>query len=114
MVVKEYNKRYLFGCCSISSTNPAEGIAVYQYLKLAGHVHQTIQVNTKPGFECVSPLGIETVNEKNLPSVLLRYIQFGSKVCGYPALDKEFKSIDFLMLLDADDFDKIMLEKLAR
>lgn len=34
------------------------------------------------------------------PTLLRAYLSLGAKICGPPALDREFKTIDFLTLLD--------------
>jgi putative hemolysin len=31
------------------------------------------------------------------------YFKYGVKICSYPAIDREFKTIDFLVLLDLND-----------
>jgi putative hemolysin len=35
-----------------------------------------------------------------IPKLLRAYLTLGAKICGPPALDKKFKTIDFLTLLD--------------
>ncbi len=35
-----------------------------------------------------------------MPKLLRAYLSLGAKICGPPALDREFKTIDFLTLLD--------------
>jgi putative hemolysin len=34
------------------------------------------------------------------PRLLRAYFSIGAKICGPPAIDREFKTIDFLTLLD--------------
>ena len=38
-----------------------------------------------------------------IPSLLASYLKVGAKVCGIPALDKSFKCIDFLTLMNVAD-----------
>jgi putative hemolysin len=38
----------------------------------------------------------------NIPRLLTGYLAVGAKICGEPALDREFKTIDFLTLMDFD------------
>jgi putative hemolysin len=40
------------------------------------------------------------------------YLDYGAKVCGPPAMDREFKTIDFLTLLDVEQFDPRIRKKL--
>jgi len=35
-----------------------------------------------------------------IPKLLRTYLAIGAKICGPPAIDREFKTIDFLTLLD--------------
>jgi putative hemolysin len=35
-----------------------------------------------------------------VPKLLRAYLSIGAKICGPPALDQDFKTIDFLTLLD--------------
>jgi putative hemolysin len=37
-----------------------------------------------------------------IPKLLRAYLALGAKICGPPALDRQFKTIDFLTLLDLD------------
>lgn len=99
-------KRYLFGCCSLTSQDPLEGKQLMEQLKASGQVHQNIQISPQPGFECYpedQPFsGIEAVK---LPKLFRIYLNYGAKVCGPPAIDRAFKTIDYLVLLDVGKFD---------
>jgi len=94
-------KRYLFGCSSLTSQDPAAGLKAYEQLATAGHLHPRLRVSPRRGFECVAaaPLA-ETVR---LPILFRTYLRHGAKVCGPPAVDREFATIDFLTLLDLND-----------
>jgi len=35
-----------------------------------------------------------------IPKLLRAYLTVGAKICGPPALDRQFKTLDFLTLLD--------------
>jgi putative hemolysin len=35
-----------------------------------------------------------------IPKLVRAYLTLGAKICGPPALDRQFKTIDFLTLLD--------------
>lgn len=94
-------KRYLFGCCSITSQNPAEGKAVYDFLQATNHLHPTYRVNVRPEYECLSLADqFEFTNQVNIPQLFRLYLDVGTLVCSKPAIDRTFKTIDFLILLD--------------
>lgn len=100
-------KRYLFGCCSITSQNPEEGKAVFEYLKKENHLHPVYDIPVQPSFECLSKSdGNSFDSEVKIPQLFRLYIDVGVKVCSKPALDSIFKTIDFLILLDKESLSE--------
>lgn len=96
-------KRYLFGCCSITSQNPEEGREVYKYLIEKGYMHDQILVSVNSKFECITIEANSSFNDEvKLPQLFSLYMDLGTKVCSPPALDRIFKTIDFLILLDKE------------
>ena len=89
--------RYLVGCCSLTSQDPGHGTAVYQALKNY-LVDPVLQTRPKPQF-AMSLVNISGANS-HLPKLQRTYLAIGAKICGPPAIDREFKTIDFLTLLD--------------
>jgi putative hemolysin len=51
-----------------------------------------------PAFDC--PLEHLAAEAPKIPKLLRAYLTIGAKICGPPALDRQFKTIDFLTLLD--------------
>jgi putative hemolysin len=97
-------KRYLFGCCSLTSQDESEGRRVFEMLKASGHLHPSLRVLPRPGFECdASSLSIDEATEVNIPKLFRIYLRFGARVCGPPAIDRLFKTIDFLVLFDIEE-----------
>jgi putative hemolysin len=97
-------KRYLFGCCSLNSQDPALGTAVYDSLDSAGHLHPEVRIEPLPRTAC------RTVTPHQgpvpaVPALFDSYLRLGAHVCGPPAIDREFKTIDFLVMLDTDSLD---------
>jgi len=98
---KEHRARYLVGCSSLTSQDPKAGSAMYvslqQYLTgpaLRTTPHQDFEIPIlpdDPNSSIVQP-----------PKLLRAYLSIGAKICGPPALDREFKTIDFLTLLDLE------------
>ncbi len=96
-------KRYLFGCCSITSQNPAEGEAVYRYLKEKNYLHPNYSIPVQADFECLKlAKDYDYQEEVKLPQLFRLYMDIGVKVCSKPALDSTFKTIDYLILLDIE------------
>ena len=96
-------KRFLFGCCSLTSQNPAEGAAVYQYLKMNNYLHDEFSIPVNPQHECLAFSRDYTFeDEMNIPQLFRLYLDLGTRVCSKPAIDRAFKTIDYLILLDID------------
>ena len=103
-----YNrKRYLFGCCSLTSQDEGEGLRAFASLKRDGHLHPTLGVLPNSGFECrVDQSNLNETAEVNIPKLFKIYLRFGARVCGPPAIDRLFKTIDFLVLFDTEAMDE--------
>ncbi len=102
---RQRGKRCLFGCCSLRSQQAREGWALTQQLGHAGHLHPRLFVPPLTGFECADaelPESVDTAEPTALtiPKLLQCYLRFGAKVCGPPALDRQFGTIDFFTLFD--------------
>ncbi len=95
-------KRYLFGCCSITSQNPTEGQAYYSLLKEQNFMHKKYLVDVEDQFLCKPSSNAGFDGDLKLPQLFSLYLDIGCKVCSPPALDKQFKTIDFLILLDLE------------
>jgi putative hemolysin len=91
--------RYLIGCSSLTSQDPAIGAATHAYFVEKDFLAdpQLCTVPT-PAFEC--PLGLIAETCPPPPKLLRTYLSIGAKICGPPAIDREFGTIDFLTLLD--------------
>jgi putative hemolysin len=99
-------KRYLFGCCSLTSQDPAVGLRALDQLNAAGHLHPVLRLSPRPGFECRLPGGTPAGEEPvPIPILFKTYLRYGAKVCGPPAIDRAFKTIDFFVVLDVEALD---------
>jgi len=98
---KERGARYLIGCSSLTSQDAAVGASAYTEMcrkkNLAAHAWQT-----RPILEFDCPLDRLSDEEVKIPKLLRAYLSLGAKICGAPALDRQFKTIDFLTLLDLE------------
>jgi putative hemolysin len=90
--------RYLIGCSSLSSQNEDEGIALYGMLKEKYLVAPLLRTNPVESRKCKSsgtPAALP-----GPPRLFRAYLDISARICGPPAIDREFKTIDFLMLVD--------------
>lgn len=97
----QHGGRYLVGCSSLTSQDSAEGWGLYQQLEpfLAPLERRT---KPQPGFGLCQGLAEASVPAVTAPRLLRAYLNLGAKICGEPALDREFKTIDFLTMLDLE------------
>lgn len=101
---KVFGVRYLIGCSSLTSTDPIEGQAAYRKLRRYLSPESFLTCPTAK-FDCSVPEAKELqVAERSrsvdIPRLMRAYLTMGARICGEPALDREFKTIDFLTLLD--------------
>ena len=95
---QQRNARYLLGCSSLTSQNPAVGASAYAELSRKHFVPPAWRTQPLPEYEC--PLDDLAEEPVKIPKLLRAYLSVGAKICGPPALDRSFKTIDFLTLLD--------------
>ena len=95
---RERGGRYLCGCSSITSQDPAVGASAYAELFRKHLAPAEWRTKPLPAFDC--PLDQLAEEPPKIPKLLRAYLSIGAKICGPPALDRQFKTIDFLTLLD--------------
>jgi len=102
------NLKYMLGCVSLDETDPALGWALYEYISGKYSRCEEFKVVPRPGFRLERPPDIkinrlmadETSLRKKIPPIFKGYLRLGGRICGEPALDKEFGTIDFFILVD--------------
>ena len=94
-----HDGRYLIGCSSLTSQEPVHGTAVYGAMR-EHLVEMQLRTNPQPAF--VMPLAPSQNASDKIPKLLRAYLAVGAKICGPPAIDREFKTIDFLTLIDLE------------
>ncbi len=107
-------KRYLFGCSSVNTQDAAVGHALLEYLRRQGHLHPEICARVRPGYECPAEGPTAAPDGGQLPALFRIYLHHGARICGPPALDRQFKTVDFLMLFDVLDMPPRMLRNFVR
>jgi len=103
-----WNRCYsLFGCCSLTSQDLDLGGRAYLYLQALSAEHPTARVVPLPGLECRMPhlTPDAAVEPVHIPALFQSYLNLGARIIGPPAIDRLFKTIDFLVLLDVRELD---------
>ncbi|PYU49394.1 MAG: hemolysin [Acidobacteria bacterium] len=90
--------RYLIGCSSLSSQDENEGIALYESLREKYFVAPSLRTLPVEGRRC-KPSGAQAQPPRP-PRLFQAYLDISARVCGPLAIDREFKTIDFLTLVD--------------
>ena len=77
------------------------------YLQANGHVHPELQL--LPEAHCVCYPNEFTAPENfsvKIPRLFRIYLEYGAKVCGPRAIDRHFKTIYYLVMLDIATLDQ--------
>lgn len=102
--------RYLIGCSSMNSLDPAVGWQMYGQLK-SYWVGAELETMPMPAYCCpleqaselaqpVSEGEMVAPDVVKVPKLLKTYMAIGARICAPPAWDRVFGTIDFLTLLD--------------
>ena len=105
MYIAHNRKRFFFGCCSLTSQDEVEGWRVRALLEREGHVHPLYAVTARDAFACGRPVADAGPVDVQLPRLFRTYLRFGAKVCSPPAIDRAFRTIDYLVLFDVFAMD---------
>jgi len=97
--------RYLFGCSSLTSQDPREGIAMLKYFEAKDMMHPDLRVTPQPGYACEVEGEVEPATASDVPRLMRVYISTGARMCGPPAIDREFGTIDFLTFYDIKNLE---------
>lgn len=100
------HKRFLFGCCSLTSQDPSVAKQTHDFLASGNFLRRELEVPALPEYRCYEKDFVADINTTvKLPPLFASYLKLGAKIIGEPALDRHFKTIDFLALLDIGDLD---------
>ena len=105
--------RWMFGCCSINTTDADDGWRAMKTLRRSESLHPILWASAREAFSCGNPaLEYEPgLGEAlRLPKLFRTYIRLGAKVVSEPGIDREFGTVDFLIMLDLLDITFSKLE----
>lgn len=90
--------RFLLGCSSLTSQDEGEGMALYEELRGKFLIEPQLRTQPKPQVQCRATGPLPHAPE--MPRLFRAYLDVSARLCGPPAIDREFKTIDFLTLID--------------
>lgn len=108
--VQDHDARYLIGCSSLTSQDPALGKAMFQKFRDGGFLVEEA-LRTTPLADYALPPTTALHHCPPPPKLLRAYLGVGAKICGEPAIDREFKTIDFLTLMDCFNGSEIATDR---
>ncbi len=116
--VRLHRVRYLFGCGSLYTTDTLEVGAIFSLLKSRYYAPEMFRVDPAPNCRFVGVLPDSAIDDdqalfQKLPSLIKGYLRIGAVVCGPPALDREFGTADFFLLLDFGSLKEEYLKRLG-
>ena len=106
--------RYLLGCSSLNSNEPAQGWRMFRQLE-GYRVPREFETEPTAAYACPieqhgaisqpsameqDRLSPDTAAQVKIPKLLRTYLAIGARIAAAPAWDREFRTIDFLTLLD--------------
>jgi len=93
--------RYLLGCSSLNSNDPAEGWLMYRQLERF-RVSPEFETAPTAAYACPAEQQSTVPAPAKVPKLLKTYLALGARIAAPPAWDREFRTIDFLTLLDLE------------
>jgi putative hemolysin len=108
---RDQGARYLIGCSSVTTQDAAVGAAAYRQL-LQHLAPSAWQTRPQPAFACA--LEAVAVPAPRIPRLLSAYLALGAAICGPPALDREFKTVDFLTWVDVQAPAVVAMQRRGR
>jgi len=119
MYARAHKARFLVGCSSVTSQDPSLGRSLYYGLAKKYLVSPELRTTPRERFV---PAGEYNADQPASPApatgasakLLRAYLAIGAKICGPPAVDREFGTIDFLTLLDLQGLPGIVRSHFLR
>jgi putative hemolysin len=108
---QDHGARYLIGCSSLTSQDPSIGAAAFAHL-LPNLASADWCTRPLPPFTC--PLDNPAVPAPRIPRLFSAYLAMGAAICGPPAIDQEFRTIDFLTWIDTQSPTVLAMQKRGR
>lgn len=109
--MEQVQAKYMFGCGSLHTHNVEEISEIFSYLKskyYSDEKHRVYPLSkcVVPGLRDDLPLNDSREILKKVPPLLKGYFRLGALICGEPAMDKEFGTTDFFILLATENITR--------
>jgi putative hemolysin len=117
--VRHHDVRYIIGCPSVYSVDPADISAITALFKRDYPAPPSLRVHplAHKVYRSIDRHAAIDGREKEIllkvPSLMRSYLKFGAFVCGDPVTDEEFGTVDFFMLLDMEKISSTYLKRMS-
>jgi len=121
--IQRTETKVLFGCSSVKTMEPLQIGLITKYLGDIGALGQEYEVTPTKKFRVkqlervleyidthpheYSPAAVK----EQLPALFQSYLRMNARICGEPALDREFHCIDFLTVIKMNELNSAHKEK---
>lgn len=110
-----YGLHYLFGCSSITSQDPEDGWRAMKTIRQQGFLHPELMLPVLPSHSCGPPsreFDEDLGDAIRLPKLFRTYVHLGARVISEPAIDRDFGTVDFVVLMDGREVQLSRLDVL--
>jgi putative hemolysin len=112
LYAQAHGARYLTGCSSLTTQDEMAAQATYHSLASSHLVERRLQTKPQPGWRCSALNGHPAALP--VPHLLRTYLALGAKICGEPAIDRNFGTVDFLTWIDLQAINVRASQKIFR
>lgn len=106
-IMQKINARYLFGCASIQTTCPAKSRRVYERFVEQGLASSHLNFPVRSSYRFETPARPSKSSNDNIdteiPTLVKSYLKAGAMICSTGAIDRKFRCVDYLMILDTQN-----------
>ncbi|TVP64029.1 MAG: GNAT family N-acetyltransferase [Nodularia sp. (in: Bacteria)] len=99
--------KYFLGCTTLPTQDTLQAHGAYNYFQQNNFMHPSFLVYPNPQCLLEIPTFCPNLDKLKLPIILQVYLASGAKICSLPAIDRQFKSIEFLTIFDSTNFAKV-------
>ena len=95
--------RWMIGCCSLTSQNVPDGWRALHTLRERDALHQEFYLPATAPYSCgpeMAESAFAGEAEFKIPKLFGAYLRLGAHVISEPAIDRDFGTIDFLIMQD--------------
>lgn len=96
--------QYFFGCASLLTQCHKQAVCAYNYFLYNHCLHSHILVNPHREYSIEINSNCPDIYDVEIPKILQAYLSIGAKICSLPAIDRQFKTIDFLIISNIGDW----------